>query len=460
MFKNFDKVFKFTFKNQVSGKGYKIVTIVIALLCLLVPAAIFTAIGFAGREDTEVIEGCAAGKVYVVDEYAPQTDFSMLRNVSAGDINVAESYEHIVYVNAASTDKALDEIHANGEVDSMILLIEKDEDGDLVSRIIIPDGSVITVDHADHFNDYMEYNSSFLTVLASGVPMESVVQVSRPVENDVYTASGYAKGEDIYSNVEAVTEQENNEVKPIFGMILMFVSMFVIYFVILMYGNNIMQTVILEKTNKLMDTMLVSINPTAMIFGKMAGVLAAGFMQLLLWIAALAGGLAIGVNMVFVINPEAHFSVLTFLTSLDTQGLFTPLGVIAALFTLICGVVMYASLSAMCGAISSTREEAASNQSTFVIILLVAFYAILFKGLTADAASTWLYLVPFTSAMMLPSAICMGDVSAVIAAAGIGIMVLMTAAGLVLAGKLYSFMSLYKGNKVNLSKALKMLFSK
>ena len=454
MFKNFDKVFKFTFKNQVSGKGFKLATIITSILLFAIPVIIFTCIGFAGKDDTDELKSCGANKIYVVDEFAQDADFSMLNAVGT------EGYTDITYKNSASVQAALDEIHGAGEVESMILLIGKDDDGELTSRIIIPDGSVILTEEAGYFDDFIQQNSGLVTVLASGIPMQDVTKVSLPVESDVYKVTGFSKGEDVFADEAALAEQENNEVRPVFGMILLFVTVMVVYFVILLYGNNIMQTIILEKTNKLMDTMLVSINPAAMIFGKMAGVLAAGVMQLLLWMVMLAGGLFTGVKVIFAINPDAHFSVLTFLTSLDVQGIFTPLGVIAAVFALICGVVMYASLSAMCGSISSTREEAASNQSTFVIILLVAFYAILFKGLSWDAAPVWLYLVPFTSAMMLPSAVCMGTVSAAVAAAGIGIMALTTVIGLVLAGKLYIFMSLYKGNKVNLPKALKMVFAK
>ena len=42
MFRRFDKVFGFTFKNQVKSGGFKTLTIVVALILLILPAAIFS----------------------------------------------------------------------------------------------------------------------------------------------------------------------------------------------------------------------------------------------------------------------------------------------------------------------------------------------------------------------------------------------------------------------------------
>ena len=77
----------------------------------------------------------------------------------------------------------------------------------------------------------------------------------------------------------------------------------------------------------------------------------------------------------------------------------------------------------------------------------------------ADVA-TWLYLLPFTSTMILPAGICTGTVSTTLGLVSILIMLAVPILFLILAGTLYVMMSLYKGNKVNLRKAFKMLFSK
>ena len=62
--------------------------------------------------------------------------------------------------------------------------------------------------------------------------------------------------------------------------------------------------------------------------------------------------------------------------------------------------------------------------------------------------------------MLLPAGICTGSIPVGTAVAGLAILILTSVGLLVLAGKLYKMMSLYKGNAVNISKALKMLAGK
>ena len=63
MFKNFDKVFKFTFKNQTSTKGYKYGTIITALILFIIPVAIFVISGMALDDKKDTLESCGAERV-------------------------------------------------------------------------------------------------------------------------------------------------------------------------------------------------------------------------------------------------------------------------------------------------------------------------------------------------------------------------------------------------------------
>jgi ABC-type Na+ efflux pump permease subunit len=258
----------------------------------------------------------------------------------------------------------------------------------------------------------------------------------------------------------ALKEQNNSEILKVANMVLTFLAIIVICFIVIMYGNGIMQNVVLEKSNKLMDTMLISVAPQALVFGKMLAILTSGILQLLAWLAGLAGGTVVGVKVFTSMIGVQGNVVSSFVSSFGELGLFKPVNVIVGILALIFGIIMYASLSAVAGSISSTREEAASNQSLFVMILLFSFYAALFKGINTTNPAIWLYLFPFTSAMVLPSGICSGVISTGVAVAGLAILIASSLGLIILAGKLYKMMALYKGNKVNIGKAIKMLAGK
>ena len=76
----------------------------------------------------------------------------------------------------------------------------------------------------------------------------------------------------------------------VLSMVLPFVSLMLLYFLVLLYGQGTAASVLLEKTSKLMDLFLVSVEPTAMVLGKVLATALAGLLQLAVWILSLMGG--------------------------------------------------------------------------------------------------------------------------------------------------------------------------
>ena len=453
MFKNFDKVFKFTFRNQTSTKGYKRGTFLTAFILFIIPVAIFSIVGYVLKNDDDELKSCGAERVYVVDPEAPNADFNIL------NVTGVEGYTDIQYSNAETVDEALETIESRDEKKSIVLQIKK-EDGQLQSRIILPDACELEKDDVKNYNDFIDESGNVFALIASGIDMGDMTEMMKQTDYSVYDADGFKDGTDLYTDAGKLNEQQNAKILPVFNMILTYICVIFIYMIIIMYGNSILQNIVLEKSSKLMDTMLISVSPQALVFGKMLAVLTSGILQLLVWIAGLVGGVVAGLKIFGTLLSGADTVVMTFVNSFADLGLFKPVNVIVGILALIFGIIMYASLSAVAGAISGTREEAASNQSLFIMLLLFSFYAILFKGMNTTNPALWLYLVPFTSAMVLPSGICSGIISTGVAAAGLGILVVCSLGLIILAGKLYKMMSLYKGNKVSLGKAIKMLAGK
>ena len=453
MFKNFSKVFKFTFHNQVATKGFKLGTILFAILLFAVPAVVLYLVGASSSDDDGKIKSCEAEKIYVVTDTEQASDFNILNSLGI------EGYTGIQYVEAKSVQDALKTVKDNDEKTSIILEITNGES--LSERIIIPENCTIKKKTVGYYEDFMDEAGQMFTVVASGLPMQELSKLSMPINSDVYSSDGYAAGTSLKADKAALDEQNNSDILKVLNPLLTFVVVMIVYFVVIMYGNGIMQNIVMEKSSKLMDTMLVSIHPQALIFGKMIGVLAAAFLQVFTWLIALVGGFFTGYILVEHFYPNNDIAFITFLKSFKDLGIFQPLNVIIAILVLLVGIIFYCSISAICGAISSSREEAASNQAIFVIILLVSFYLVLFNiDGTGSAFADWLYLLPCTSAFVLPSGICTGIISIPLALAGLGIVVVTSGLLLFLAGKLYTMMSLYKGNKVDIVKAMKMLASK
>ena len=468
MFKNFGKVFKFTFKNSAGGKSYIIFTVLVAILLLVAPGFLYAIKN--QREEKKEIASCGAGIIYVADEYAKDADFNFLNYVGE------KNYEKIIYKTFADEEDALKAANESGRSDVLVLYIKQDQEKNFISNIIIPSSSDIDSDKAENLLDFLDKAGEMFTLNAVGVNMKNLADINVSYETEVYSSSGYKNGtilSDEKADIAAknsekvedngLTVSENDAIDaylPTFKVVLTYLNLMILYFLILTFSASFSQNVVLEKDNKLMDTMLVSLKPEALILGKFLGVSCAGLLQIFVWLGALCLGAFGGIGIVGrFMNLEGN-PVVTFVKALFDMGIFKPLNVVIAVIAIIAGFEIYMALAAVAGSLSSNREEAQSNASIYTLVLVASFFAVFIGGgLNQGDSSIWMYFVPTISALILPAGIATATVTTVQAAIGMGLMVVLSVVFIIAAGRLYKMMSLYKGNKVSIGKALKMLLT-
>ena len=453
MFKNFDKVFKFTFRNQAFQKGYKALTITFGAILLLAPILVLIFISWTTKSDENVLQSCGADKIYVVNEAANVSDYSALKSIPG------DGYASIEYIPAESVEGAVDTVKNAGEKKSLVLYVTKDENGAVSARVIIPEGSEITSKTAKNYNKAIDKMEMLFTVTIRGISIQDMTEITRKIGYDGFDASGWKTGTSLFADKEKANEQNNERIRDNFGMIITLMICLIMYFVVMAYGASISKNIVLEKASKLMDTMLISVKPEALVFGKLTGVLAAGLLQFFFWILMLAAGLIIGVKLSDAIFPDAQAPAVVFLKSLGSMNMFQPLNVFLAVIVLLFGIIMYCAMAAFAGAISSTMEQAASNQGIFAVFLIFSYFAVIIKGTDINSAPTWLFLVPFTAALILPTGLLLGTLSMSTALIGVAILVVLTLVLLILAGHIYKAMALYKGD-TGIRKAYKILTTK
>ncbi|MCR5148937.1 MAG: ABC transporter permease [Eubacterium sp.] len=450
MFKNFGNVFKFSFKNAVT-RGYKILTVIMAIILVAVPILIMVI--SAGKQDDgkDEIDPCLADTIYVVNRIAQnEMDFNSL------NVFKETNYDSINYINCESEEEALDKLKATDDA-AFILGLEIKNDTPS-AYIIVPDGR-LSESKARNYYDFMEKYQNYFMVLAAGLDEEGLRQVMTQSEVNTYHETGYKEGVSIEESEENDDVMAANVLKT-FKSLLPYICLMLLYFLILSYGASISQSIVMEKSSKLMDTMLVSVRPEALCLGKFLAVVAAAVTQILIWIAAAVGGFMIGNVICENMFPNANFALLAFFKMAGSLGVFKIGNVIIAILILVVGFLLFASLAVVAGAISRSREEAASASSIFIIPLILAFFAIMFGGgLESGGAPEWMLYVPFTAALITPAYVSLGVLSLAEGLVSFGIMLICALLFVIAAGRLYKMMSLYKGNQVKMSKVLKMLFT-
>ena len=248
------------------------------------------------------------------------------------------------------------------------------------------------------------------------------------------------------------------ETMGLLSMLLPFASLMLLYFLVLLYGQSTAASVILEKTSKLMDLFLVSVEPGAMVLGKVLATALAGLLQLAVWAAGLAGGFAIGGAVVR--QTGVTLPLLKGVGRLT--GLFSVPAMLEAAGLLLAGFLLYCSLSAIGGSMAGKAEDLSSTNVLFSLVLVASFFCCMFAGgmdgMTSSAR--WLDYVPFTAILVTPSRVLLGQTSLLGGLVSLALVVVCAGVLTALAGRVYRLMSLYKGNPPTPRRVLRMLREK
>ena len=195
-------------------------------------------------------------------------------------------------------------------------------------------------------------------------------------------------------NEEGEQQASNTDVAIAVG----FIFTFLIYMFVVSYGAMVMQSVIEEKTNRIVELLVSSVKPFQLMMGKVIGVMLVGLAQLALWAVMLVVilGIASAGFGVSVMSPEVK-TVLTVLTNLP----YIEIGVMF-LVMFIGGYLLYASFFAATGASINEQEDASQFIIPVTLITLFGLYAAMYSVENTDGPlAFWTSLFPLTSPIVM-----------------------------------------------------------
>lgn len=195
-------------------------------------------------------------------------------------------------------------------------------------------------------------------------------------------------------------------------------SAFIIYMFIVIYGAQVMNGVVQEKTNRIVEVMISSVKPFELMMGKIIGIAMVGLTQFLMWVI-LTGVISVAIGSIFGENIDVHAMQQMGPTGMqaapvsamptEIQNLLNAFsGVnfiqIVVLFVVyfLGGYLLYASLFAAIG--SAVDNETDTQQFSLPIMLPIIFaiYAGIFAAQNPDGPlALWCSMIPFTSPIVM-----------------------------------------------------------
>ncbi len=200
-----------------------------------------------------------------------------------------------------------------------------------------------------------------------------------------------------------------------------FLFTFLIYMFVMSYGAMVMQSVLEEKTGRIVELMVSSVKPFQLMMGKIIGIALVGFLQLAIWGIMLAA-IIFAASMLFGQAPDLATQmppgadpaalaaaqqaagstsgaqeVLTALSGL-------PYAELAIMFVLyfVGGYLLYASFFAAAGASVSQQEDATQFTMPFILLMVFGLYAAMYSVENTDGPlAFWSSMFPLTSPIVM-----------------------------------------------------------
>lgn len=187
-----------------------------------------------------------------------------------------------------------------------------------------------------------------------------------------------------------------------------------IYIFVITYGGMVMQSVIEEKTNRIIELLVSSVKPFQLMMGKIIGVMLVGIAQMALWgvmlsIIMTVASVGFGVSQAQSIAAGQPMPSPTMNMSQDTQELLTaivnlPYAEIGLMFIImfVGGYLLYSSFFAATGTSINEQEDANQFVVPITMITLFGLYAAMYSIENTDGPlAFWASLFPLTSPIVM-----------------------------------------------------------
>ena len=248
------------------------------------------------------------------------------------------------------------------------------------------------------------------------------------VRREKLTAYNIPELEDILEDVQAEfhvatvkrnAEGDETSSNTYIAMAAGFIFTFLIYMFVMSYGGMVMQSVMEEKTNRIVELMVSSVKPFQLMMGKIIGVALVGFVQLAIWgvmlsvillvcssifglsaaptVPAVAGA---DMQMNAVAQQAASGEAAEIMSAL--MGL--PYAELSIMFVLyfVGGYLLYASFFAAVGASINAQEDSSQFIMPVVLIMVFGLYAAMYSAENTNGPlAFWASIFPLTSPIVM-----------------------------------------------------------
>ncbi len=266
-----------------------------------------------------------------------------------------------------------------------------------------PDGVIVLTDEGVETGNVTYLGSdvtSFRNVSRLEGTLEPLLRQERLARRNADSALQAAAAVRLRLQTQKVTEGKVTGESGETSFLLAYAVDMFMYVSLLLYGVQVLSSVIEEKTNRIVEVLISSLSPFELLLGKVLGVGAVGLLQLSIWAGTgfyIAGMLSSrSAGDAGVVGPEAAQA------GLQMPNITPDLVGVVLLFFLL-GFFLYAGLYAAVGSMCSTQQEA-QQTATPVTMIIVIGMIFMFSLVNEPSGSlaTVMTFIPFFTPLVVP----------------------------------------------------------
>ncbi|MCL1882074.1 MAG: ABC transporter permease [Oscillospiraceae bacterium] len=447
--KGWKKVLKFTFMQTIKAKTFIWGTAITALLLSAMIALGNFLPGWLSDEPNLITDdqgniiavASEIDKVYIYNNTELQLDFSALPIIDVRYELISQDQINQIMERVTESDEAI-----------VLTLISPNEHGSFDVVMSRPESTELI-----NANDCFE-----LLVTFEGIVRVANVEYLGITMEDFMAANAF-----IHTSVNVGGEEGRSAVAEGIGAVVTTVFSILLFVLIITYSQLTSQAIATEKSSRVMELLLTSIKPLAVVVGKVLAstlvvlftvVIVGGVATATFFITAPYG--AIGEIIGSVPTDDPMFMEIRAELPNAFAG-FNPLNIALIVVIFVFGFLFYSLIAGLIGASVSKIEDLQTANQPLAILATLGLYMTYFPFIFgADNDNTLIILsryLPISSAFALPPAILSGELSG----SEIAIPLLVLIATLVLfalfVAKVYEHIILHNGDRVKIGDMIKMI---
>ena len=239
-----------------------------------------------------------------------------------------------------------------------------------------------------------------------------------------------------------IAEGEDIKEEGYGGMVLSYLLSFLLYLSLMMMGSMVMQSVIQEKSNRIVEVLLSSVTSKELMIGKILGAAITGVFQMAIWLAPV---ILVASTSWFMLPENLVFDI-------------TFIQVAYLLFNFFLGLLIFVGLFATVGSIFEDPQDAQSGMWPVMMLIMIPFFITMSMmenptNPVANIAS----MFPFAAIIVMPAKMAMVDVPLWQVVVSTIVNILTVFAIFPIAGKIYRVGIMMTGKKPSWMEVIKWL---